>query len=362
MITCIRLCLYSICLVLIFIDNITSGEEYPYRKFSETKSLVIFFAGDMMIGNRILPVINRFGALYPYKNVIGLIKESNISFCNLEAPFLDSDKPPKFEKKYSFKVPEKYINLLTESGIDIVSLANNHIMDFNDEGLVSTIEILDKNSIYHCGAGINIEEANKPVIIEKQGFKIAFLGYSMTFPKEFYAGKNKPGTAYPYILRFKKSLKELSSISDFIIVSIHWGAEGEKFPKQYQKNFAHFAINSGANIVIGHHPHVIQGIEIYKNGLIFYSLGNFIFGSYGEHAKEGILVKTEILEKKIKNAQIIPINVDNTVTNFQPDLIKSNKYKKIIQKINEISMELNGNKCVIYNNGNLILDSLSNSY
>ncbi len=354
----LKLCLYCVYVIILF-NNIYGGGKPQLYNISEKEGVVIFLAGDMMIGNRITPVVDRFGVLYPFKNVINLIKESDISFCNLEAPFFNSNEPPKFEKEYSFKVSDKYIGLLTEPGIDIVSLANNHIMDFGGEGLISTIEVLDKNGIYHCGAGKNIEEANKTAIIEKKGIKIAFLAYSMTFPKEFYAGKDSPGTAYPDLLQFRKSIKKANSIADFIIISMHWSAEGERFPKQYQKFFAHFAVDCGADMIIGHHPHVIQGIEVYKDGLIFYSLGNFIFGSYGEMAREGIIVKTEIYEKKIKNAQVIPINVNNTIVNFQPKIFKDKKLEEIIYEINNISKELNGNKNVLYKNGEIILDKLS---
>jgi len=353
-----RVFIYCFFLISILINNINASEKSIFSNQSEDKNVVICLTGDMMAGERIPPFIEKYGILYPFKHILNIIKESDISFCNLEAPFFDLDEAPKFEKEYNFKVHSKLIKILTEPGFDVVSLANNHIMDFGEGGLFLTIKTLINNGICYCGAGKDTEEASRPAIIEKKGTKVAFLGYSMTYPKEFYAGKDTPGSVYPDTLELKKIIKDVSLISDFIIVSFHWGGEGEKFPKEYQRIFAHFVVNCGADIVVGHHPHVIQSIEIYKNGLIFYSLGNFLFGSYGKHSKTGIIVKTEINKNIVKDAQIIPINVDNVVTQFQPTILKNEEFEKIIHEINDISMELNGNKNVIYKNGKIILNNL----
>jgi len=314
-----------------------------------TDGLVLSFGGDVMLGNWIVDRAERTGYDYFFKNIKSFFTEADISFCNLESPFTHTGVP--FEKEYVFKVPPDLVKILSSAGIDVVSLANNHMMDYGEKGLINTMDTLKKHDILYCGAGRNKSEASKDVIIGKSGIRFGFLSYSMTFPKEFWAGEDKAGTAYPYEDEMIRSIEELDKTADIIIVSFHWGAEKSNYPKDYQIQFAHKAIDCGADIIIGHHPHVIQGVEIYRDKVIFYSLGNLVFGSYSPYAKIGVISQVYINKKSIEKVQITPISIFNREVQFQPKLLNEPEKIDFFSWLSEISMELNKNKIVINSSG-----------
>ena len=164
-------------------------------------------------------------------------------------------------------------------------------MDYGPEALAETIALLEKHQISYVGAGPNLAAARTPAIIEKNGMKVAFLAYNNTYPLEFNATASRPGTAPGEIRYVTADVKAARQLADLVVVSFHWSAELLKERKSYQANLAKAAINAGAHLVVGHHPHVIQGVEVYKHGLIAYSLGNFIFASYSNRVQDGLILQ-----------------------------------------------------------------------
>jgi len=158
-----------------------------------------------------------------------------------------------------------------------VSLANNHIMDFGEEAFAKTKEILNELNIPYFGAGKASENFNNPAIIEFKGKKIALLGYSCFTTHPIFGDNNNSGSAILEEKRVLKDIKALRDSVDFIIIQPHWGIQEIPFPKYSDRELAHRLIESGADLIIGHHAHVIQSFEIYKGKYIFYGLGNFIF-------------------------------------------------------------------------------------
>jgi poly-gamma-glutamate capsule biosynthesis protein CapA/YwtB (metallophosphatase superfamily) len=134
--------------------------------------------------------------------------------------------------------------------------------------------------------------------------------------------------------------KMASGAADIVIVAFHWGGEKLEQPRQYQREFARLAIDNGADIVLGHHPHVLQGIEHYKGGIIFYSLGNFAFGSYSPSAKESIIAKIALDEKGVSSIEAIPINVDNFEVHFRPEALDGERGTAVISKLSRLSEQL----------------------
>ncbi len=236
-------------------------------------SISVAAVGDMMFGGHASFYIEKYGVSYPFDSTKKMLSLADVALGNLEGPFTDDGK--KYDKKFNFKVPPEYANGLLDAGFDVLTLANNHMLDYGIEGLKSTLDVLDSLGVAHCGAGLNLSDAEKQAIIERNGYRIATLGYSMTFPREFWATDSTGGTCYPVWNKMIANIEKSDSLADFVIVTFHWGSELKNQPKTYQKDFAHAAIDAGADLVIGHHPHVLQGIEIYKNRLIAYSLGNF---------------------------------------------------------------------------------------
>jgi poly-gamma-glutamate synthesis protein (capsule biosynthesis protein) len=290
----------------------------PGKLFADEITVVAL--GDMYPGGRAVPFIEKYGCDYLFGPTKDILKDGDIVIANLESP-LTERKDIFMEKEYILKADPKTAEGMKNASIDVVTLANNHIMDFGISGLKDTKEALDGHGILYTGAGDDLREARRPVLFEVKGVKIAVLAYSNTYPKEFNAKIGSPGTAPGFAKHVRKDVRGARTRADIIIVSFHWGEERLKSPKDYQVRLAHIAIESGAQLVIGHHPHVIQGIEVYKGGLIFYSLGNFVFGFYSPPDTEGMIAKVVFEERedgyRPKSARVIPLDVDNKRVKFQ---------------------------------------------
>jgi poly-gamma-glutamate synthesis protein (capsule biosynthesis protein) len=320
--------------------------------------------GDVMLGSWVVNYLDSAGSAYPFAATKHILQAADIAIANLEAPF--TDRGAKVEnKEYTFRVPPKHAAGLKESGFDILHLANNHILDFGPEGLFDTIATLDSLSLLHIGAGENIAAAFAPVIVGrehdgKEKLRLGFLGFSMTHPEEYYAGRKKPGTAFPFWERYVAALDSLAPKVDIMIVSFHWGAEKMVKPKPYQIDMAHAAIDRGAAIVIGHHPHVLQGIELYRprptarQGLIAYSLGNFAFGSYSPNARISMILKCVMDANGVLYARCLPINVFNDEVEFQPQLLQDDAATAVIDSLNALSRHLNNGQNIVSPDGFVI--------
>jgi len=342
---------FSWLFLTVFITGNPSGIEYiqaqtdtPASSATLDSSFVnLVSVGDIMLGHRLIPFMKTYGSDYPFRKIAPVVRKADIALGNLEAPFTKTGEP--YPKTYTFRVPPLFAKGLSFCGIDIVTLANNHIMDYGEAGLFSTMSVLDQLKIPYIGAGKNIQDSTKPVFMNVRGTIIGFLGYSMTYPDEFYATPDSAGTAYPY--EMDKQIERCAKNSDVTVVTFHWGGEHLEYPKDYQVVYAQRAIDNGADLVVGHHPHSIQGVEKYKSGLIAYSLGNFAFGTYSPNVKYGILLKTAFLDGNFYCAELVPLLVNNFEVCFQPEIIKEKHRSEFIRYIQKISWELNHEKNVI---------------
>lgn len=341
-----RLLIFSSILFFFSANNLASANENnppipPLKKGGEAGFEASLIAvGDVMIGGHVKEFTNQFGFDYPFEATKDILQNADLTFCNLEGPI--SKKGVKEEgKEFTFKTDPKAAEGLARAGFDVVSLANNHIMDYGADALFETIAHLDKNNIKGIGAGKDLSASRKPALFEINGIKIAFLAYAFTFPLHFYAEQDKPGSA-PGVPEFiEKDIKKAKQKNDIVIVSFHWGAELMTEPKEYQIKMGHNAIDWGASIVLGHHPHVLQGIELYNNGLIAYSLGNFAFGSYSKNVKDGMVLSVEFNKGGLNAAKIIPISVYNIDVLFQPKVLKGDEAKRVVSHIKEASEKFN---------------------
>ena len=212
------------------------------------------------------------------------------------------------------------------AGFDILSVANNHILDYGQEALKDTILILKENNISLIGAGENYLEANNPLIKEFRDstglpqVKIAFLGYALMNPKGYEASKDYSGTSSFELERVENEVKTLKAlgIADIVVISFHWGEEYQTRSNKKQQEIGRALAEAGADLIVGHHPHVVQELERYKNSWIAYSLGNFIFDqNFSEETMSGLILMVEIQDKKIKTVEPIEIKIDSS---FQPYL------------------------------------------
>lgn len=249
---------------------------------SEDSPVRLVFAGDVLLSDHVLKAYNGAGGMDGVVDSLlrDVIDSSDIFMVNEEFPFSDRGTAAA-DKQYTFRLPPEKVTMFNELGIDIVTLANNHALDFGTDALLDTCDALDQAGISRVGAGANLNEAKKPVIMEVKGKKIGFLGASRVIPVgSWNAAAGAPGMLTTYDpAALLEEIRNLRQECDFLAVYVHWGIERDERPQDYQRSLGQQYIDAGADIVIGSHPHVLQGLEYYKGKPIVYSLGNFIFGS-----------------------------------------------------------------------------------
>ncbi|MDF2722181.1 MAG: poly-gamma-glutamate biosynthesis capsule formation protein [Paenibacillus sp.] len=249
----------------------------PVNVMDDPNRVQLTFVGDVIFSDNVETALKVNGYDYPYWYMRQYLEKADLTIANLETPLTDRGTPQ--EKEYAYRSSPNALPAFKDAGFDLVNLANNHILDYGAVGLLDTFTHLDKAGIRWFGAGHNTAEAFKPVIVEKKGIKIAFLGLSKVVPtQEWKAGPNRPGVADTYALKAPlEAIRNAKKQADLVVVVAHWGVERQDMPEKYQKDYAREYIDAGADLIIGGHPHVLQGFESYKGKWIAYSLGNFIF-------------------------------------------------------------------------------------
>jgi poly-gamma-glutamate synthesis protein (capsule biosynthesis protein) len=228
-------------------------------------------------------VIQSGNLAYPFAKVAPLLQNADITVGNMESALGDVGTP--VEKSYPFRAPPAAAQAIALGGFDVVSLANNHGMDYGPEALLQAIELLQAQGVAPIGAGANFEAAHTPHLTQVNGLSMAFLGYvnvpveaSSRFDTAVWdATETTPGLAWGYPDVIAQDVTAVRPEADLVIVVLHSGFEYIEEPGEQQMAAAHAAIDAGADLVIGHHAHILQGIEYYNNGVIVYGLGNFAF-------------------------------------------------------------------------------------
>ncbi|HEY3309106.1 MAG TPA: CapA family protein [Desulfuromonadaceae bacterium] len=302
------------------------------------EEIVINAVGDIMLAGRWSPVLKNKGYGFPFDGLRDELAKGDINLANLESPIARSGK--EFTtKKYRFRAEPELAQALYQAGFQLVTLANNHSMDFGDQALFETMQNLESAGITWIGAGANLAEARKMALFNVKGEKIAFLGYSLTQPVEFFANAQRPGTMPGWEKHVKADIVRARKEADYVIVTFHWGTEGSSTARANQRSAAHKAIEAGADAVIGHHPHVLQGVERYKNGIIFYSLGNFAFASTSKTADVAAMVRLR-LNGAQREAEILPLDVLHSRVRFQPQPLRGKRAEAVIRQLNQLSEPL----------------------
>lgn len=258
-----------------------SGADASEAVSSEEEEISLLFAGDLFLTDLLQSKYGKQGiSAAASEELLALTQSADIFMVNQEFPFGTTGEAAA-DKQYTFRVNPSYVSVLTDLGVDIVTLANNHMLDFGRSPLTETLEILDETGIAHVGAGENLEEAKAWKTFEKGGKTIGFLGASRVIPEHSWnaslAGSGVFTTYDPAAL--VAQIEKAKEHCDFVVVYVHWGIERSTTPEEYQKSMARQYIDAGADAVIGAHPHVLQGIEYYQGKPICYSLGNFIFSN-----------------------------------------------------------------------------------
>ena len=305
-------------------------EKIGMPDIKDPNFVTLVFAGDIMLDRGVRNSVirnfnNDYSALFEKLDQGDLLKKSDIVFANLEGTASDQGVDQK--NLYSFRMDPAVIPALSGAGMTILSVANNHVGDWGRLAYMDTLERLKENEILYTGGGNDIIEAETPTIIEKYGIKIGFLGFSDKGPEWMKATEDKAGLLLTSNPRFDEIIKNASRQVDYLIVSFHFGEEYQDKHNARQEYLAHKAVDDGAKIVIGAHPHVVEDTEVYKNSFIAYSLGNFIFDqSFSEKTMQGML-----LNIKLSIDGQMTVRKDTVKLNkaFQPDKVIEGKEEKI---------------------------------
>jgi poly-gamma-glutamate synthesis protein (capsule biosynthesis protein) len=307
-----------------------SDQKKKLSQISEEVSLIA--VGDISFSRGVERIVKKQKDInYPFLKIRDYLKGADLVFGNLETPITQGPEIPDF--KMIFRSNPGTEQALKYAGFSVLSLANNHTLNFGKQGIKDTFNYLTKTGIKYVGAGNNKQEANQPVYVEKKGIKFAFLAYndSDVVPASYEATYNRAGTAFMRIERMIKAVEEAKQKADFVIISMHAGTEYTQKPNNSQVNFAHAAIEAGADLIIGHHPHVVQVMEKYKEKYIFYSLGNFVFDQpQSQETKEGLVIKVYFTKDGISKISFLPVVMENLA---QPRIANLKKAEKILQRL-----------------------------
>ncbi|WP_225445558.1 CapA family protein [Paenibacillus arenosi] len=309
------------------------------QSVSPHKPINLVFAGDAMMDWSVKETIRKKGTDYPYVHVKSEIEKADYAFVNLETA-ITTHHVKDTNQLYNFKSDPIALKGLKNAGFDLVSIANNHTLDFMDKGFLDTLRHLEKADLPYVGGGRTEEEAYKAHTVELNGKKVKFLAFSRFIPQTYwFANGNEPGIAEAY----NKSsvlpvIKRERKDCDYLLVYMHWGVEKENRPAPWQRTYAKEIIDAGADAIVGSHVHVLQGFEFYKGKPIAYSIGNFLFPNYvkGRNADTGLLhltldngqVSMAFDPYYIKNDQIV--KRDSKYVESQYNYLESISYKAVM--------------------------------
>ena len=248
-------------------------------------------AGDVMLARAVGEHFRRAPQDFTCGDLAGTLSTHDLVFVNLENPVGVRGRPsPIQDPNVTFRCHPEALRVLKNLGVSVVSLANNHMLDYGADALAETLEHLDAVGVRHLGAGRNYREANEPLLLEINGKRVAILAYVFVYSASTaMATANRPGVSDHRIQRILPRIRELARQGYQVLVSVHWGLEYSFFPVPYQMEQARRMIDHGASIIIGHGPHYPQGIERYREGRILYSLGNFIFDEPFKYANRSFV-------------------------------------------------------------------------
>ncbi|MFC1655848.1 AmmeMemoRadiSam system protein B [Patescibacteria group bacterium] len=270
--------------------------------------------GDVMLDRAVRSLMDKHGLNYPFQKIAGDIGGTDHVFANFEGPI--KEFPVATSKSISFRFKPDVVQVVKDAGITIVSIANNHALDQGWGGRDDTKRFLEAGGVTYFGHPKNTHEENVHVS-EISGSKVAFLGYDDTIFKV-----NVEDSA--------ANIRQLKEENDYVIISIHWGAEYKHTPTNRKIELAHGFVDAGADLVIGHHPHVVQTMEIYNGVPVFYSLGNFVFDQYfSQDTQEGLAIGT-IFEKDRTVIYLYPYAIPNSQPEFMSEGNKASFLEKFL--------------------------------
>ena len=279
----------------------------------QEKSIRLTAVGDLALGGALEDHADRF--LSGSTEILSRLRESDLVFGDLDCTFDTQGTPPNPDE-YLVSASAGQLRLLEEMNIHVVSQANNHSLDFGAGSLATTRSELERRGIKAVGAGTDLASAREPVVIRRGGLTIGFLAYASTHPWVGAVAATSAGAGVAPLDAelIEPDVKALAAAVDCVVVSLHWGKEYIHYPPPSHIDLARDIVTWGGRLVIGHHPHVIQGVEEHGRGVICYSLGNFLFPDYGDQhlafaaeCRESLLLTFEVRPESVRVAQVTPV-------------------------------------------------------
>ena len=287
----------------------------PGTERREGESILVFL-GDVSPGRTMEAQLARFGPTYPWEDLAPLLQEADLAVANLESALTTRGEP--LDKSYLIRAHPGTAQTLVAAGFDLVNLGNNHALDYGQAGLGQTLDTIEALGISTVGAGPSEEIARRPAILDINGLRVAILGYAAA---RWNGSEDVPATdrvawAYPDAVR--AAVQAVRGQVDLVIVQLHAGTEYAPEPSPDQVRFARAAIDAGADLVLGHHPHVTQTVERYGEGLIVYSLGDALFDIPRQATRRGHLLRVHATRDGLVQAELWPFWITNAI---QPTLL-----------------------------------------
>jgi poly-gamma-glutamate capsule biosynthesis protein CapA/YwtB (metallophosphatase superfamily) len=287
------------------------------------------FLGDTMLGGAAQHVVEQHGYGCPLDDIRPLWSDADLVVANHEAPL--TRQPKRMVKadtgraRYWYKADPESAHALKAYGVDVVSLANNHVGDFGPDGVLDSMAALDSAGIAHCGAGATDTAARRPVMVDVGGLRIGFLSvmqrYEMYLADGLYARRGNPGPARLRVSRLGPDIRALREEVDLCVVLVHWGRNYRPVTS-LQRRLARMMRAAGADLVVGHHPHIAQHVEVVAGVPVFYSLGNAAFGTVGrfgaDHPPYGLVGVVDVQRHRVVGVDVRPMLVDNQRVRFRP--------------------------------------------
>jgi len=310
------------------------GEGFPPVGDDEIELVA---TGDIMLARTVEERMNQYGSLYPFQAVYSLLQAADIAVGNLETPFTVHGKPA--DKQFIFRAHPEHASVLGTVGFDVLSLANNHILDFPPESLDDTLAALKELGIATVGAGRGEAAAHRPAVLEVKGIRVAFLAFAAP---RWRNSPEVPTTTDPSLAfgtsvawaepePVRQAVAQAREEADLVIVLLHTGTEYQARANQEQRAMAHAAVEAGADLVFGHHPHVLQDVEVYQGVPIVYSLGNFVFDmDVIERTRDTALLRAVLAQDGVRSVDLYLAHI---VDDAQPHLRIAGDGSPLVQHV-----------------------------
>lgn len=298
--------------------------------------VTVVLGGDFAPTDAAMPIIRARGYRYPYLATAEIFRDADIAFANLESPVTESDAPFWPWKDYIYRVEPAAIEAWQWLGLDLVSLANNHIIDYRERGIHDTLEHLRVARLAQVGAGRTEAEARRAVVFDVGGTKIGFLAYlehraAFDLYLDTFAVGGDPGCAQLNVADLEQDVRRLRPEVDVLVVSVHWGDNYAPVTAT-QIEYAHRLAALNVDIVAGHHPHIAHPVEIIDRTIVFYSLGNYAWGTPGSNALQfGLIARLGVTPRRgarrgaVSSVELLPIATQNRMIDFQPRPLRSDE-------------------------------------